>query len=464
MDWHFRSRRELRWVVASLVTLVGAPAMAQTIQEEGGRIPGLPEESIASSLPPWLADPRGIRSAFGRRGITFHVHYIGEVLGNPTGGFKQGTYYDGRLELAVDADLEKTIGWRGLNFFANGYQIHGESISAEDLGVLMPVSFIEATPATRLFELWLDQKLFDDQLSIRFGQLAADSEFILSEGGGAFLNATWGWPSITAANMPQSGPAYPLATPGVRLAFNPNDQVGFLVGLFNGKPAGDCPPEEDPQVCNPHGLDFPLGDPPLLMIEGAFKYNQGEGQLPGTIKLGGYKNFGNFEHQRFDSDGVPIEISGHSPAVIGGDYGLYAIIDQMIYRVPSEGDPKGVSVFGRVIGAPADRNPVDIYWEAGLTVTGMMASRPHDILGIGFAYTGISEHTAGAAADAGETVIPNYESLIEVAYTAQILPGFNIQPDFQYFWKPGGHVPDPDDPTKAVPDAAVFGARTTINY
>ena len=129
----------------------------------------------------------------------------------------------GRLEVAVGADMEKMIGWKGLTFFANGYQIHGESITGQDLGALMPVSYIEATPATRLFELWFEQKLLDDKLSIRFGQIAADSEFILSDSGGAFINGTWGWPSITAANMPQGGAAYPLATPGVRVAFNPDD-------------------------------------------------------------------------------------------------------------------------------------------------------------------------------------------------------------------------------------------------
>src|SRR5262249_18771274 len=162
--------------------------------------------------------------------------------------------------------------------------IHGESISAQDLGVLMPVSFIEATPATRLFEAWFEQKLLDGHLSIRFGQLAADSEFIISQGAAAFINGTWGWPSITAANMPHGRPAYPLATPGGRLAYNPNADLGILVGLYNGKPGGRCPEDEDPQVCNRHGLDFPINAPPLLMVEGAFRYNQGDGQLPGTVK------------------------------------------------------------------------------------------------------------------------------------------------------------------------------------
>jgi porin len=344
--------------------------------DEEGRLPGIPEHSIATSLPQHLADPGGMRSRLARYGIQFGVSYIGEVLGNPSGGFKQSTHYDGRLELVFEIDMEKMIGWKGLTFFANGYQIHGTSISADNLGVLMPVSFIEATPATRLFELYFDQKLFNDKVSVRFGQLAADSEFILSDGAGAFLNGTWGWPSITAEAMPNGGPAYPLATPGVRVAFNPNDQVALLVGLFNGNPAGPCG-NEDPQVCNPHGLDFRISDPPLLMVEGAYKYNQGGGQLPGTIKLGGWQQWGDFETLR-DPD-----------RVIHGDYGLYAVIDQMIYRLPGEGDPKGISVFGRVIGAPSDRNVVDIYWEAGMTFSGMMPSRPNDILGIGFAYTGI---------------------------------------------------------------------------
>jgi porin len=238
-----------------------------------------------------------------------------------------------------------------------------------------------------------------------------------------------------------------------------------MAGVYNGKPAGDCPDDEDPQVCNNHGLDFPIDDPPLLMIEGAYKYNQGEKQLPGTIKVGGWKNFGNFFHTRFDADGGEIALSGEEPAVLDGDYGLYAIIDQMIYRLPGEGDPKGVSVFGRIIGAPEDRNLVSLYWEAGLTFTGMIASRPDDILGIAYARTVISNDVAANVIDSGETSIrPSYEGLIEVSYTAQIVPGFTIQPDFQYFWNPGGNAPMPDDPDVAVPNAAVFGLRTTINY
>ena len=275
------------------------------------------------------------------------------MLGNPTGGYRQGAFYDGRLELAVQADLEKGIGWPGLSFFANGYQIHGDSISAAALGVLMPASFIEADPSTRLFELWLDQKLWSDRVSIRFGQLAADLEFILSKGGQAFLNDTWGWASLTALNMPQNGPAYPLATPGVRVAFAPNDAVRTMIGVFNGNPAGDCSPEADPQECNPYGLLFPIDAPPLLMAEGAYSYNQEPGQLAGTIKLGGYRNFGRYEFQHIITGGVHVSFVREEQIATDGDFGLYGVLDQMIYRLPGPGDPRGISIFGRVIGAPS---------------------------------------------------------------------------------------------------------------
>src|ERR1051325_11209863 len=45
-----------------------------------------------------------------RWGIKFAATYIGEVLGNPSGGFKQGSVYEGRLNLAIDVDLEKLAG------------------------------------------------------------------------------------------------------------------------------------------------------------------------------------------------------------------------------------------------------------------------------------------------------------------------------------------------------------------
>ena len=56
----------------------------------------------------------------------------------------------------------------------------------------------------------------------------------------------------------------------------PNDKMSLMVGVYNGDPAGpNC--TGDPQLCDDNGLDFRLDSPPLLMVEGAYKYNQKEG-------------------------------------------------------------------------------------------------------------------------------------------------------------------------------------------
>ena len=405
-------------------------------------------------------DVAHMRKSLADIGLGISGIYTGEAFTN-TGGIKQEAAYDGVLELDLNGNLKKMGLWKGLCFHASSFQIHGNSITADNIGSLMPVSNLEATPATRLFELWVEQHLFDDKLDVRIGQLAADQEFILSNSYSYFLNGSWGWPSIAAADLPSGGPAYPLATPGIRVAIRPNDQLKFMVGIYNGDPASpNC--AGNPQVCNGDGLAFSLDSPALLIIEVRYKYNQ-QGQLPGEVKVGGWNHFGSLPDQRFDSGGLPIAVTGNPGRPIDGDWGIYGIIDQLIWRLPGSEDAKGVGLFGRVMGAPSAQNLVDFYAEGGITFSGMIPHRPDDSLGVGFAYTGISDRVHGFDTDAALPVAQNYEAVLEICYTAQLRQGWTIQPDFQYFWQPGGNVPNDTD-SGAVQNAAVFGARSTINF
>jgi len=79
-------------------------------------------------------------------GIKFAATYIGETLGNVSGGIKRGAVYDGRLNLAVDVDLQKLVGAEQLTFHANMFQIHGSGLSRGALQNLFVVSGSEACP------------------------------------------------------------------------------------------------------------------------------------------------------------------------------------------------------------------------------------------------------------------------------------------------------------------------------
>jgi carbohydrate-selective porin OprB len=196
----------------------------------------------------------GARATLHDHGVDIAPTYIGEALGNVSGGLKRGGVYEGRADLSLDADLDKLLGWTGGLFHVTGYQIQRTrgGIGGGFTGSLSDPSNIEARPATRLFTLWLQQSFLADKLSLRVGQLAADDEFLVSPTAGNLINGTFGWANIMSANLPSGGPAYPLATPGARLQVNPTPDVSILAGAFSGDPAGQgC--TDDPQVCNNHG-------------------------------------------------------------------------------------------------------------------------------------------------------------------------------------------------------------------
>jgi porin len=437
-------------LAVSLMGLPGIASAACDLPELGEDTNGgIPEDAA------FAFDPGGVRNSLGNAGIAVGGAYYAEAFNN-WGGIKDGGQYNGVLELYANADMQRLGFWSGLCFHANGYQIHGKSITGENVGGLMPVSSLEAEPATRLFEIWFEQFLFNDTVSVKIGQLAADEEFFAADGGRYFLNGTRGWAPIASENNPSGGPAYPLATPGVRVAVAPTERTSVLVGLYNGDPAPQCNKAGgNPQRCNDHGVDFELDDDPLLMVEGAYSYELGGGRLPGTIKVGGWNHFGDFEHQRVDVGGELIAISGNGGKPLEHDWAIYGTIEQLIWRKPGSKDPQGVGVFAQFAGAPEDRNLVDIYFDVGITFTGMIPRRPNDALAVGFAYTGISDEVSAFDVDSGEPAARNYESLVEITYTFEISQGWVVQPDFLYMWNPGGG---------GVDHATVVGARNTLSF
>ena len=146
------------------------------------------QPTIASSVPA-LAE---FKKALYDVGYNLQFSYFADPWVNPIGGVKQGAAYEGLLYMVLDADLAKIAGLEGLSFRASAYQIHGRQLSADNIFNLARVDSIEARPAIRLFELWIEKK-FNDFASIRIGQLAADNQFFISDfGNSLYINLTFG--------------------------------------------------------------------------------------------------------------------------------------------------------------------------------------------------------------------------------------------------------------------------------
>ncbi|WP_374306212.1 carbohydrate porin [Methylocella sp.] len=467
-----RTRRFASTASAFALLLAGGLAHAADVAPQ----PAEPAKTICDDLPSisTSVDIPGLTA--GKKylcdhGINLYAAYIGEVFGNVSGGIKQNARYEHRVEFGIYADMEKLAGVPGLTFHANGYNIAGQSISSYNLLNYSTISNIAAPARTLLFELWAEQKLFDDKLSIRLGQLAADSEFFQSRIGGLFTNAAFGWPTILAADLPSGGPAYPFATPGVRVRYQPTEDFSVMAAIFNGDPTGagfgDVANNMDVG-----GAAFRLKDSPFAMAEAAYSYNQkGPTGLAGTIKFGGWNYFGNVNDQRFDANNVQLAapFSNGTPKLLGGTFGLYGVIDQMLWRFADDDPTKGLGFFARVAGTQIDRNDLSFYVDGGFSLTGFWSQRPDDAMGVALTYAEVSPAARGYDVDtsfySGDyTPARTHEVLVELTYSAQIVPGFTVQPVFQYVFNPGAGASNPNNPTQRIPDAAVFGLRTNITF
>jgi porin len=407
------------------------------------------------------------RKTLEDKGVSLGADEIFDTLGNPTGGDKQGLAFEGRFELFASIDLQKALGLDGLLFHVNAYQIHGNGLSADDVGNLLTVSNIGAKSSTRLFGLWLQKSLYNDTLSIRAGQLAADDEFFISQYASLFINSAFGWPSIMGINLPSGGPAYPLATPGMRVKWAISPALVATTAIFNGDPAPAGP--GDAQTRDAAGVNFRLNGNLFWISELAYTASLpiGSDTLPGTFKLGGWYHDGVFLDQRYDTAGLSLAnpASGGFAAPHRGNFGAYVIADQQLWR-PQGATGQGLAAFFRAGGDPGMRNLIEFHFDTGISYAGLFPGRDSDTIGLGFSYDQVGSAARALGQDQARFAslalpAPDFESALELTYQAQVAPWWILQPDAQLILHPGARLgATPSPPGNAV----VLGFRTAISF
>jgi len=434
--------------IVSALALAGPPVEAQYYPwpYAGPDANGITNPSVATSLPA-NGDPWGARRALAARGITYNFVWTNDLLANVAGGNRRGAIGQGKLDDQFTVDLDKLAGLKDLTFYTNVFEIYNSGrIRRDYVGSINTIAAIEATPTVRLSELWLEQKFWGGAASLRAGQLAADVEFFYSNLNTMFLQSDW--PTIGAQNLPSGGPAYPLSTPGARLKFDYGDNVSLLFAIFNGDPAGPCP-GADPDTCNRYGLNFRLRDPAFMIGEAQWRTNYGKSDtgLATTFKIGGWRHLGLFMDQA-------------SPDVFHrGDYGVYVVLDQQLWRPAGFGPEQGISVFTRASVSPADRNQIVAEVDGGIVFAGLTPGRPDDRFGASVIYSRFS-HDLRASPDNQIApglpgLYPDYETNLEFTYLAQIVPGWTVQPVYTRIWHPSGQPGH---------DAQVIGLRSIVNF
>ncbi len=426
-----------------------------------------------------FGDLFGLRSELSKFGIELAIQETSEVLGNATGGVRRGLDYDGLTQAILQLDTARAFGWYGGLLNISALQIHGRNLSADNLLSLQTSSGIEGDRATRLWEAWYDQKFLDeDRLDIKVGQQSVDQEFIYSPNGAYFVNTMFGWPLVPSVDLPGGGPAYPLSDLGVRVRYRPVNAVTILAGVFNGNPSPSN--QGDSQVADGAGTSFPVNGGTLSFVELQYTYPAvgsmvypGEGAPLGhTYRIGFWYDTESFSDQRIGTDGLSLAslASNGMPLQHRGDYSLYAVADQMVWRQASNPN-RSVSLFGRALYTPeADRNLVDFSLNAGVVLHQPITNRPDDTLALGMGYGHLSgqvsayDRDVAALAHKDFSPIRSGETYVEATYQYQVHPWWQIQPDVQFVINPGGGIVNPAEPEHRVGDELVMGVRTNILF
>ena len=332
----------------------------------------------------------GLRPALDKVGVQLTILENVETFGNLSGGVKQGFETDGLTTVTLQMDTEKAFGLKGGTLNVSGLQYWGGNLTTNNLMVLQTLSDIEAPVGVRLWELWYQQK-FGDKFDIKIGEQSLDEEFIISPSANSlFVNGVSGFPALPAADLPGGGPAYPLAGLGVRGRAQLSDSVTLLGGVFNGSPIPrDSPNTADKQSerrelpARRQGL-WRSPNCNMRTVRARRERPNADGPLPGVYKLGAWYDSYKFDDQQTDTIGLPLAspLSNGIPAGRHGNFSLYGVADQMIWRSKDDAS-RSLNVFVRPMFTPyPDRNLVSASINAGLALKAPLPGRDSDTFGV----------------------------------------------------------------------------------
>jgi porin len=354
----------------------------------------------------------GERRRLDQAGIEIGASLVLEGFKNFRGGLHTDSITGSSIfDLYLSIDTEKLMGWKGGKFYADLEDHAGPNPSTNQVGDLQMFDKLNAEPSLQIFELWYEQKLFNDRLRIKIGKVDANTELSVIENGLQFLNA-----STQASPTIFLFPTTPDPMPSINLFLTPatfyyasfgayysNRSVAF--GNFVGSP-------RDIQLSN-NGA-FLIGETGLRWQSAPVLAKDG------NLKLGAWGHTGTFT--RFDGSRKQ------------GASGYYVILDQTLWQPAGEPeDGRGLRTFLEYGHTQSTVNAIDWNIAGGLAWQGPFPTRSKDVLGIGPDYAHISPRAG---------LPKSYELAIETFYNARITGWLAIQPDLQYIVNPGGQYAD----------------------
>ncbi len=438
---------------------------------------GVPAPPPAEATPPVQAptqaiSPPAVKHLFGdwggvqttliERGINLQVNAVSEIAGNVAGGTRQGATAANQIGVDLDINWERLAGATGFSTHLILVNRSGSSDSALFGDRLLPVQEVYGSGGdvgVHLVSFYGQETLMNGRLDIAAGRMNVENDFASSPLYCNYMNnALCGDPkALPGGDIGHS--AFPEAVWAGRVVVKPTNQTYVKVGVY-----------EVNQGLYTHaydrtGFEFNTSQDSgvYIPVELGWTPAFGPDRLPGHYKIGfgydtssGYKDFGN----GLAADSVP----GYTHKVRSGAAQEWVLADQMIWR-QGKGDSDGVIVLGGFVhNNPEDTAYADQYF-AGALDRGFWTARPQDTMALLFTYVTVSgrlgdveavEQTLGLPFSNSATGVQTHEAVLEANYKVHVSRGLNLQPDFQYVFRPNAQA--------NIKDAAVFGVRINAEF
>lgn len=387
-------------------------------------VPAMADDAINYDEETLTGDWGGKRTELSNAGVDIEIAYTADVMGNVSGGIKNGARALDNLDIVFNFDGEKLFGSEGTSASIYLINNNGGHPDADLTGSAQGIDNIEVSDAAgRVYEAWIQQNFFDDALSIRAGLYDLNSEFYVTDSSGLFLHSTYGIGTDFSQSGVNGPSIFPVTSLAARVLVQPSDQFYFQTAVLDAVPG-------DPN--NVHGTHIDLRDNEGALIAAEAGFTP-EG---GKVAIGGWY------------------YTERAPDLVGAgmhhNQGAY-IIGEHVLTHEEGSDDQGLTGFARFGIADDSVNQFDYAWSTGLVYTGLIPGRDEGQLGFGIAGAHNSDDyiTSSGPADSNEIAL-------ELTYADNITPWLSVQPDVQYIVNPG------TDPS--LENALAVGARISVNF
>ena len=342
---------------------------------------------------------------------THEITYTADVAGPVKGGSSKAGRFLDNLDVIVDGDLDKLVGWRGATLHVYLLNNSGGAPN-EHAGTLQGVDNIEVGRArARLYELWLQTKFADDKGSVLAGLYDLNSEFYSTEASGLLLAPAFGIGSELASTGPNGPSIFPSTALAVRAKLEGGHGAYVQAAVLNAHAR---------TVGDPKGPSMKFDSGALVV---------GETGIGDSWRLAA----GGWFYTERQTDLRDLDTQG-DPA-LSRARGAYVLAE---YPFVDGGDAgRSVRGFARIGLSDGDTTPFRSGWQAGILVEKVFASRPDSAFSVGVEQGVLSSKQRDNTRDAG--IAPaDAESSIEITYSDKVAPRVALQPDLQVIRRAGG--------------------------